>query len=1197
MKSFVVKKLTFGFLLCITLALIFSGIQSWKEYQHEKAQLLPQYFQSELAFVQQLKTDTSATKRIIDQTATVLSHLVTSGMVQPKDDVQDNKLASLPAMIQIDLARVSVSQNIFQPPQDGYWPQLVQHRRVYTPLLNNLANTKTLSQATVIVNHDNLFGYLQTQQQNLPTKLLQWISANESQLVSAKSSQRLVFPPPFWSEETAQQYALLPIARNEQGFVTLVVKFNSDILLPDINRYHSVVGWHHESRKIFATRFAEYDGVKVSTSRPITADSQVTSALPQALHQYIDVEKLEATAPITRVEHGIAATWFTLNYQLYDTPYRVIVYADAEPSFAKLQERMIWQAAVVFGNLVFWLLLVFGVLTIILAYPTSNLIRHIEQQSAVFDGEKSLTVKGWEPWFDKVTDSFSDNRKLLQSLMDKNRLLDSKVQARTQELQSQTFSKDRNIALNRAIMNSIPDMIYYKNIDGGFLGCNSAFEYFAQRTEADLVTCYADEIFDQQTAEELSKFDYQALKSKRPYTSKSWHTIADNKKVLIHWLVTPVIDRDGEVLGLLGLGRDITQQEATVNKIELARAEAEQANQLKSEFIANMSHEIRTPMNAVLGMMDLVRGSNLSPLQASYINIAQTSARHLLNVINDLLDFSRVSAGKVQLHNEVFAISEVFDISFSNSLAKAFGKNLLLDIQLSNEFPEYFIGDALRLNQIFTNLIGNAVKFTSSGSVILSARVIEQRTTSATVEFCVTDTGVGIAKDKQQQVFEAFSQADSSVTREFGGTGLGLAIVYQLVEMMAGKIELHSELNKGSQFVITLPLKLAEEQPDYSEIKRNWVILENRENLAQLIGEKLSLHEQSHRILNPQQKDIELMTGEVLICRPDLLAELSEQEFDKIKRRTVDYQPIVSDLNEYQHQRLTSLAYFPILTLPFSMNALLLNQLQQKASHRTQEQQSLVDLNLLVVDDNEINQQVLSLILSREGANVRCAANGEEALSILRSSVFDAVIMDIQMPVMDGLTCAKKIRNELQLTDLPIIAMTAHTGEQDQIETKISGMNLHLSKPIDKEVLIDSLRNLLQLTSQSVTEAPSPTVDFDNLSALKYHFDVAFLTKQFHGDEKIITGLLNKFLVAKGDELEALSKQIGQQDLPDLAARLHNVKGMLGNLGAKPAFELTKLLEHEVKSETVVDSELSQKWQVEIQQLLEVLRSFCRSSD
>lgn len=1180
MKKFVLKKMYLSFAASAVLLAIISGYFSVSHYYQHKGELLRDQFTQQKAFVNDFKQTIYSLSALLQQGASIIHRYVINHPSAPSQqpyyefDAID-KATMIHSINLIEPNRLQLIDTDIDQHPSGV---LRHHQEVIEPILNSLIDNRFIVSATAISMKETEFSYFSIGREEHQNELFDWILQNKASLVEAKTTKSLVYPPSIRSETeyTFQNYLLMPVITTKNGFLILSVKFKE------------FLGYESQS-SIDAANFIAWDqntGLTLATNveREQVGYNHVffpSRYLPVALQPLIQPGPESANEDIRIIAENsetlslLSPSWLAYRSKITGTPYFVIFYVDASDVILDVWVHGAEYGLMLFSGSMLVLLFVFALITWKLGYPTSNLITHIEEQSSLYDSNNKLAVKGWERWFEKISLSFKDNRKLLQSLMEKNKQLDDKVQQRTRALQSETISKDRNIALNSAIMNSIPDMIYYKNLDGGYLGCNSAFEYFAQTSEAELVARTAEEVFDEALAEELNKYDFQVLKSKRPFTGKSWHRFPNDDERLINWLIAPIINREGDVLGLIGLGRDVTQQEESLTKIEQAKENAVKANAAKSEFIANMSHEIRTPMNAVMGMIELMQSSSPSPIQSSYLNIAQSSSRHLISVINDILDFSKVSADKIELHREIFSVSEVFDISFANSLPEAMNKGLKLDICLPADFPEYFVGDKVRINQIFTNLIGNATKFTEQGGITLSAKVLPNTGKVQTIEFVVSDTGVGIPKDKQEAVFEAFTQADSSITREFGGTGLGLTIVYELVQLMGGKTKLYSKEGEGTEFTITLPLERVEEQPELQSITKQWLICEQGHWISQAIAQKLSIMSQSYNFVEPEELLAHSLDGvDVLAIRLEALEAFDDKMMSHLNKNNVAVQPIVYQMTQAASQMLEQVPYYPILPVPFSSRSLLFNQLQSVVNEEvteTIEEKLLQGRKILIIEDNEVNRQVLQLILNNAGAYVECANDGEMGLKQASKHKYDAVVLDVQMPVMDGLTCCRKLRQLEHYKHAPIIAMTAHSSSEDMSKSKSAGVDVHLSKPIEKERLLTTLSALFGGKALTGHFQTSCEEEADNAVEL----DIAFLANQFSGNMDAVRTILTRFCETKRSEITYISEHWRDIEKSILKANLHNIKGMLGSIGAVKGQKLTQMLElaidDEVRFELVHD--------------------------
>jgi signal transduction histidine kinase/CheY-like chemotaxis protein len=485
----------------------------------------------------------------------------------------------------------------------------------------------------------------------------------------------------------------------------------------------------------------------------------------------------------------------------------------------------------------------------------------------------------------------------------------------------------------------------------------------------------------------------------------------------------------------------------------------EQAAAAKDAFVANMSHELRTPMNAVLGMAHLLGTTRLSQEQGRYLEMIRASGQSLLGILNDILDFSKMQAGKVELHRARFKLDDVMHSVASIMSVSAGEKELELCMAVEPEVPRMLVGDALRLQQVLVNLAGNAIKFTERGEV----SVLAQRMTSSplTLRFCVRDTGIGMTEEQLARLFSPFTQGDLSYTRRFGGTGLGLTISKNLIELMGGTIQVDSEPGKGTEFRFTLELAAAEE----SEAPRpsrplHVLIVDGNRTSRTYIGKTIrSWNWTCDRVATAEEALARLRTG----THYDV-ALVDSRQFDEIPAQQL---PVICMVKAYTRGRLmqdmveSSAAAF--LTKPVTASSLfdavqtaLAPSAQAIGAPPPSAAPQLEGVRILLVEDNPINQNVARGILEQANAVVAVADNGQLALELLRANDYDLVLMDVQMPVMDGFTATQKIREELGLT-LPVIAMTAGVMESEREQCTRAGMDDFIAKPIDVEQMFATL--------------------------------------------------------------------------------------------------------------------------------------------
>ncbi|MDF1485095.1 PAS domain S-box protein [Ramlibacter sp. H39-3-26] len=757
------------------------------------------------------------------------------------------------------------------------------------------------------------------------------------------------------------------------------------------------------------------------------------------------------------------------------------------------------------------------------------------------------------------------------------------------------------------LIDTIPIPLFYKDAKGRYLGFNRAYEeaFGVRREDLQGKTTLDLDFFTPATRAEFQQDGDHALQQGAAvHKTMDIHFSDGHVQHTLYW-VRGFRRSDGSPGGVIGTFVDISDRRRAEQELRQAKELAEDAAQLKANFLANMSHEIRTPMNAILGMTHLALRTGLDPRQRDYLDKIQQAGEHLMGVINDILDFSKIEAGKLDVEAAPFALESLLGSVADVMAHKAAAKNLELILNVAHDVPPNLVGDALRLGQILINYVHNAIKFTERGEVEVAVRAAEQGPRDVLVRFEVRDTGIGLSPEQMQRLFQSFQQADASTTRRYGGTGLGLAICKSLAELMHGQVGVYSTPGVGSTFWLSVPLGRGAARPallpDLDLRGRRILVVDDNEHAALVLAEMLrAMSFQVVPVYSAADAlqavhDAEARQRPFDVAVLDLLMPVMDGfELARALRAAGSHAPHLlmatafgdeSVVRRARAQGITEVLPKPVN--PSTLFEALLRVLGRRAPRApapvpagddgTAAVAAVRGARILLVEDNDLNQQVACELLQNAGFAVDVAGNGQVALDMAHATRYDIVLMDMQMPVMDGLEATRALRADPAQAGLPIVAMTANAIAADRERCLAAGMDDHLAKPIDPAALWRALGRWIRprpglgaapaqaphRPAQGRAAVAPPQIDgLDTVSGMRH----------MAGNAALYAELLERFAAGQREAVQAIRAAVagaapdGRAHAAEAEPLAHTLKGLAGSIGATALQQAAAAVEDAIRA-------------------------------
>lgn len=776
-------------------------------------------------------------------------------------------------------------------------------------------------------------------------------------------------------------------------------------------------------------------------------------------------------------------------------------------------------------------------------------------------------------------------------------------------------------ALYHSLVESLPLNLFRKDTQSQFVFANQGFCDDIGMTLEALLGKTDFDLFPHEIAAKYISDDRRVIETGEVFEDVEEHPEMDGSTIYVQVMKSPVRDSKGAIIGVQGMFWDVTARKRAEQQLKSAKEAAEQASRAKSQFLANMSHEVRTPLNAVLGMTELLLDTNLTDEQHEYLTLVHQSGESLLMLLNDILDFSKIEAGRLDLDFAPFNVRDTLDDMMKMLAVRAHHKQLELACHVDPRVPQFLVGDGYRLRQVLVNLVGNAIKFTTQGEVLLDVRCDRRADDTARLQFAVSDTGIGISDEKLEAIFDAFEQADGSTTRKYGGTGLGLTISAHLVALMGGKLKVESQPDCGSNFHFSLDMKIAADRNGGAGVV----------SLDQLAGMKVLAvddNETNRRILYEMLTNWGLApttvssAAEAVACLREaqqageefqlMLTDGNMPEVDGFElvrqirggptlHATVIMMLTSDDISDNLAQcKELGLAGYLIKPIKQSdlycsiVSALNVTAVESRTTYAPLpiEELRVRALQILLAEDSPVNQKLTIGLLQRHHHQVTAVENGKAALDALERAPFDLVVMDVQMPEMDGLQATAKIRAREKETGehIPIVAITAHAMKGDRERCLAAGMDGYISKPV-------RARELYAIIAEVAGQSPTAKEDQCGQAAeLPADGAVEWSTAMAAtgGDLELLCEVVDTFLDDYPNLLSALEQAIADESSEDWTRAAHTLKGALRHFGAARAVARAVELEKMGKEhgDAARGGELFIELEQEIQCVINELQNF-----